>query len=129
MSIYALRVNDETIKLTFDQLNSDPGNAFAKYFSGRSNGSWMEIESEPGLFKLIQAHLRGYDIFPIPDGSVPYMNREQVLKNLLKEAETYELHGLVAKIRKAQNVQVDPTLPSQWKIVVSIIVLSMREGN
>lgn len=48
------------------------------------------------------------------------MNGKTVLKNLLKEAEKYELHGLVAKIREAQNAQVDPLL-AQWKIVVSTI--------
>jgi hypothetical protein len=119
-----LWVSGEYIQLTEDQINSDPGNAFAKYFSPSivQAGRSMNIESEPGLFRLIQAHLRGYDIFPIPDGSVPYMNGKTVLKNLLKEAETYELHGLVAKIREAQNAQVDP-LPVEWKLVVSPISL------
>lgn len=58
---------------------------------------------EPALFKLIQAHLRGYDILPIPDGYIPYMSDEVVLGNLLKEAAYYALSGLVQKIKEFQT--------------------------
>jgi hypothetical protein len=124
MEIKALNVSGQTITLTMDQINSDPGNAFAKFFS--ANDSYeMGITSEPGLFRLIQEHLMGYEIFPLTDGSVPYMSKERAMKNLLKEAERFELQGLVSKIRRAQIEQVDPTLPSQWKIVVSTIFFLM----
>jgi hypothetical protein len=128
MTTYAFLFSDKCFTLTPDQINSDPGNAFCKFFAGESGYCEMEIKSEPGLFRLIYHHLRGYDIFPILDGSVPYMSGETALKNLLKDAEEYELHGLVAKIREFQKAQAQP-LPVQWKIIVRAIDFTQWKRN
>jgi hypothetical protein len=46
----------------------------------------MEIEEELSLFRLILAHLRGYDTLPLVDQfMLPYMTKEATLNNLLNE--------------------------------------------
>jgi hypothetical protein len=128
MSIRTFFVNGKQVTLAVDQVNSDPGNAFIKFFS-TFPGNEMYIESDPGLFRLIQNHLRGYDIFPILDGAVPGMNGETALRNLLKEAERYELNGLAAKIREFQKVQPLQPIPIQWKIIVRTINFTQWKRN
>src|ERR1700761_8686895 len=105
---FAVIVSGERFTFTRSQLESDPDNFFTIYFFGSfSEASQkkheIEIEMEPALFKLIQAHLRGYNIIPIPNGYISYMSDELVLGNLLKEAEYYALGGLVQKIKKFQT--------------------------
>ncbi|CAG8669000.1 726_t:CDS:1 [Acaulospora colombiana] len=101
--IYALIVSGECFKLTKDQLESDPGNYLATYFLGdfaeATDGvQELHISKEPKLFTLIQAHLRGYTIFPIPDSIVPpYMTKETTIENLILEAEFYGLEILEEK--------------------------------
>jgi hypothetical protein len=106
---YTIIVDGERFSFTLDQLESDPGNFFASYFNGGFKEvpygtREMEIEKEPLLFRLIQAHLRGYDILPLADQFVPpYMTKEGALNNLLKEATFYGLWNLQAKIQEYQK--------------------------
>ncbi|KAG8818528.1 hypothetical protein FRC17_010803 [Serendipita sp. 399] len=106
---FTIIVSGERFVFTKDQLESDPGNYFAEYFLiGFKDVPFgtreMEIEKEPLLFKLIQAHLRGYDILPLPDQWIPpYMTREGALDNLLKEAQFYGLWNLLNKIEEFQS--------------------------
>jgi hypothetical protein len=107
-STYAIIVSGERLTFTREQFESEPNNKFTEYFFETSSQSStekreMRIEKEPTLFKLIQAHLRGYTIFPIQDGFVPYMTTDGVLENLLKEAEFYALGGRVQKLRHFQK--------------------------
>jgi len=61
------------------------------------------IEKEPLLFKLIQAHLRGYEILLLSEAGIPsYMNAETALNNLLLEAQFYCLEKLVNNITNFQ---------------------------
>jgi hypothetical protein len=106
---YTIIVSGEHFSFTLDQLESDPGNFFASYFTGGFKEvpygtREMEIEKEPLLFRLIQAHLRGYDILPLADQFVPpYMTKEGALNNLLKEATFYGLWNLQTKIQEYQK--------------------------
>lgn len=73
---YTVIVSERRFVFTRDQLESEPGNFLATYFLGgfreaRTGTKELELETEPLLFELIQAHLRGYDIFPIEDACVP----------------------------------------------------------
>lgn len=101
---FTIRVGGESFVFTRAQLESDPGNYFAEYFLiGFKDVPYgtreLEIEKEPLLFKLIQAHLRGYDILPLPDQWIPpYMTKEGALKNLYKEAQFYGLWNLQNRI-------------------------------
>jgi hypothetical protein len=81
---YTVIVSGQRFLFTHDQLQSEPGNYFAESKNGVKE---LVIEKEPLLFKLIQAHLRGYEIFPLPDSAIPsYMTREVAMTNLLREA-------------------------------------------
>jgi hypothetical protein len=106
VNIYTLVVSGEHFDLTKDQLESDPGNYFETYFLGEFQEAAegvkeLTLHKEPKLFKLIQAHLRGYDVIPLSEGSIPqYMTRETATQNLLKEALYYGLTQLQEKIEK-----------------------------
>ncbi|KIM22409.1 hypothetical protein M408DRAFT_41835, partial [Serendipita vermifera MAFF 305830] len=101
---YTILVSNEQFRFTRDQLESDPGNYFATYFFGEfaeaSQGAKeLVVEKDVHLFRLIQAHLRGYDIFPLPDAAIPpYMTKEVAIKNLHRDAQFYCLGKLEEKI-------------------------------
>jgi hypothetical protein len=103
---YAVIISGQRFTVTQDQLESEPGNYFATYFLGgfqeaSENIREIKLQKDPLLFTLIQAHLRGYDPFPIPDSFVPrYMTKEGALKNLLKDAEFFGLTRLESLIRE-----------------------------
>jgi hypothetical protein len=106
---YIIIVSGQRFVVTRDQLESEPGNYFATYFLDKfqefpNNTREIKLQKDPLLFTLIQAHLRGYDPFPIPDSSVPsYMTKEGVLKNLLKDAQYFGLTRLEELIREETN--------------------------
>ncbi|CAG8668982.1 725_t:CDS:2, partial [Acaulospora colombiana] len=135
---YTIIVNEERFVFTRDQLESDPGNYFAQYFllgfkEVPKGTREMEIEKEPLFFKLIQAHLRGYDIFPLPDPWIPsYMTKESALNNLFKEAQFYGLWNLQNKIlefqatekaNKERTKSVHRVSKKRYKLAVSILIL------
>lgn len=110
---YTIVVSGERFTFTRDQLESDSRNYFSTYFfGGFAEGSQglreLVIEKDAQLFKLIQAHLRGYEIFPLPNSAIPhYMTRQGATTNLLLEAQFYGLERLEEKIRA---VQYEPSL-------------------
>jgi hypothetical protein len=101
---YTIIVSGERLVFTRDQIESDPGNYFSTlFFGGFAEGvrgmREIAVEKEPLLFKLIQAHLRGYEILPLRDSFIPpYMTKEVALSNLLREAQFYGLQKLEEKI-------------------------------
>ncbi|CAG8768921.1 2587_t:CDS:2, partial [Acaulospora colombiana] len=68
----------------------------------------IKLHKEPKLFKLIHAHLQGYDILPLSDACIPeYMTKETALQNLLKEALYYglgELQDMIEALTQEQTV-------------------------
>jgi hypothetical protein len=133
--LYSLIVSGERFELTKAQIESDPGNYFVTLFFGdfaeADNGcTELVISKEPKLFKLIQAHLRGYIILPLPPSSIPdYMTLETTLINLLTEAQYYGLQLLVEKIEQFQLDQqriknslevAVRTSPKTYKYAVSV---------
>jgi hypothetical protein len=123
--LYSLIVSGERFELTKDQIESDPGNYFATFFFGdfaeANNGcSELVISKEPKLFKLMQAHLRGYIILPLSPSSIPdYMTPETAVINLLAEAQYYGLQLLVEKIERFRKdiIQISP---KTYKFAVSV---------
>jgi hypothetical protein len=107
--LYSIIVSGENFDFTKDQLESDPENYFTTFFFGdfaeAANGcKELVIEKEPKLFRLIQAHLRGYTILPLSPSSIPhYMTGETTMINLLVEAQYYGLRSLVEKIEEYQR--------------------------
>lgn len=117
VSKYTVVVSGQPFVFTRDQLESEPGNYFASYFLGSFDGtSELEIENEPAIFKLIQVHLRGHEVFPFPDGLIPsYMTKESFVKSLLADAKRYKLPELV---RKAEVLYQKITKEKQYKLGV-----------
>lgn len=71
----------------------------------------LVLYSDPKLFKLIQAHLCGYQVFPIPSSWVPeYMTPESALENLKRDADYYGLKRLADLVHeemvRLRNVKV-----------------------
>ncbi|KAG8767865.1 hypothetical protein FRC20_005423 [Serendipita sp. 405] len=111
-TLYIVKIGDEEFRFTQDQLDSEPGNHLAIHFlqgvDSRSNvveagNRTLLLERDPLLFKLIQAHLRGYEVLPIPDSLVPgYMTKESALENLQRDARSLGLRRLEEKLMNYQ---------------------------
>lgn len=96
---YTVIVSGERFTFTRDQLQSEPGNYFDTYFFGEfseaaNNARELRLQKEPLLFKIIQAHLRGYAPLPLPKSYVPYMTDAAALQNLLVDADFFGLQVL-----------------------------------
>jgi len=130
---YTITVSGERFVFTREQIQSEPGNYFATYFLGdfaESNNGAKElvIEKEPLLFKLIQAHLRGYEILPLADAAIPtYMTKEVALINLFRESQYYGLQRLEERINHqwpgivklaAEMPPTQASSPKAYKIAV-----------
>lgn len=102
---YTITVSGTKLVFTDDQIRSDPGNYFETYFfgdfaEGSRGARELIVEKDVQLFKLIQAHLRGYEILPLADDAIPsYMTKDAALTNLLREAQFYSLQMLVDRIQ------------------------------
>jgi hypothetical protein len=122
---YTVIVSGEKFVLTRDQIESDPGNYFASYFLGEFSEAAagtreLIVQKEPHIFKLIQAHLRGYDILPLSDKVIPWhLTKETMISNLLNEAEFYGLDLLCQKIRNHQNIRAAQLKEKKYKFAVS----------
>lgn len=102
---YTVVLSGQRFVLTREQLESEPGSYLATYFLGdfkeaADDTREMDLERDPVLFKLIQSHLRGYEIFPLADTCIPHdMTKLTTLKNLLKDAEYFGLERLAESVR------------------------------
>ncbi|KAG8799367.1 hypothetical protein FRC18_008311 [Serendipita sp. 400] len=110
--LYVVKIGDEEFRFTQDQLDSEPGNYLANHFlqgvNLRSDAAEVGdrnllLEKDPLLFRLIQAHLRGYEVLPIPDSSIPgYMTKESAVENLMRDARSLGLRRLEQKMAQYQ---------------------------
>jgi hypothetical protein len=118
-------------------LESDPTNYFAIYFLGAFAEATigireLHISKDSKLFAVIQAHLRGYDVFPIPDSFVPaYMTKETMMENLIMETRFYGLRNLETKIgefmQKATNPEPAPK-PKKYLLHMEVTLLLYPSG-
>jgi hypothetical protein len=108
---YSIIVSGEKFIFTRDQLESEPDNYFYTYFLGdfveaANNARELNLQTDASLFKLIQAHLRGYEIFPTQDACVPgYMTK----MGLRKEVDYFGLCRMVELIDEEMKAYVSPT--------------------
>jgi hypothetical protein len=139
---YTIIVSGESFKFTKEQLESDPDNEFTRYFFGSKGREasprlTLFIEAEPKLFTLIQAHLRGYPVLPIPDRLVPvYMTKNKMLTSFRHEASKYRLSKLIKYIDEYTSKgmfdksQISPTSPwsgpRAYQLGVGISIWSSR---
>jgi hypothetical protein len=132
--IYTLLVGGGRFELTREQLESDPGNYFATYFLGEFREAAegrreLRLHRDPKLFKLIHAHLQGYDILPLSDACIPeYMTKETALQNLLKEALYYglaELQDMIENLTQERlQVEVEAKKSRRYKLAVRDQILT-----
>jgi hypothetical protein len=117
MMIFA---GDQKFKLNETELQSEPDCIFMEYF--RDN-NMPDLNADAYLFSLIHAHMKGYEIFPLPSqgfpyggGSfvgesaartLPYLSKEATLKNLLRDATDFGLKNLVTKIEREMANQLE----------------------
>lgn len=102
---YTIIASGERFTFTKEQLESEPNSYFAAYFFGGVDvPNEMTLQIEPHLFRVIQAHLRGYIALPIPDACIPpYMTRTNALRNLLRDVDLFGLDRL--KILVQEEIQ------------------------
>jgi hypothetical protein len=120
--VYTLVVSDTPFVFTEEQLASEPDNKLAAILHGART---RELLAEPAIFKLVQVHLRGYEIFPLPDAAIPYyMKKDTMIANLLFEAERWQLKHLAAKIKEYRNFDIKPkeSFKKTFKLSVSDIL-------
>ncbi|KAG8767864.1 hypothetical protein FRC20_005422 [Serendipita sp. 405] len=138
-TLYIVKIGDEEFRFTQDQLDYEPGNYLANHSLQRvdskarshvveADNRTLLLEKDPVLFKLIQAHLRGYDVLPIPDALVPnYMTKESALENLQRDARSLGLRRLEDKVSTCQlnlsrGTQVKlPIVQKKYKMAVSTV--------
>jgi hypothetical protein len=101
MSVFVVKVRDETFELTEAQLAADSPSFLTTAFSGdwqeKQSGSLVLLEQHPDHFRLIVEHLSGYGLFPL-DG--PTHTHRKRLNNLKVDAEFFALEGLLRRIAK-----------------------------
>lgn len=99
-AVYTLLVDSETLTISQPHLFREPSNTLLRLFAEDPQVArhGLRIHGEPALWKLVQAHLRGYDIFPLRDGVVPYLSTVATLKSLWHICDEYKLENLKHKI-------------------------------
>jgi hypothetical protein len=119
---YRINVEGQTFLLTELELQSEPDNIFnlkrqapTALHSPHTNNDDTYIRADPNIFRLIHAHLQGYEIFPLPPQGIPFgrgitagintyrlpsLSKEATLKNLLRDASEFGLTNLVAKVEQ-----------------------------
>jgi hypothetical protein len=143
-NLYTLVVSGERFDFTPEQFATEPSNLLFVGLGGRrefhlDNESFLrrthtrELLAEPAIFKLIQAHLRGYEILPLSDAAVPhYMQKDTMVTNLLFEAERWQLKNLAERINEYLDLDLRPQGSSRktFKLSVSdILVFALLIGS
>ncbi|KAG8818527.1 hypothetical protein FRC17_010802 [Serendipita sp. 399] len=115
-AIYTVKIGDEDFGFTQDQLDSEPRNNLAVHFLDHRV---LVLEKDPQLFRLIQSHLRGYEVLPIPDTLVPhYMTKENALENLQRDARSLGLRRLEERVTQ---YQLNISRGTQIKLPVPVV--------
>jgi hypothetical protein len=107
---YTITAGGVEFYFTKVQLQSEPGN-YVYFFNEAVNGTKeLTVEKDPMLFKHIQTHLRGYKVFPIPEGFLPsYMNEITALQNLQHDADVYGLR----RLKRLVAEEIQSKIPAQ----------------
>ncbi|KAG8687846.1 hypothetical protein FRC09_013249 [Ceratobasidium sp. 395] len=122
---YTVEMRGEKFLLTRDQVEFDSPNYFTSCFLGEfteAQTRTLTLSRDPELFKIILDYLSGYDVLPLHELMIPKrMNFNAALRNLLADAQFYQLDGLVDQIdQKNQEVEgVERTLTSTYVMVVA----------
>jgi len=122
---YHIVVRGQKFILDEHQILFDSPNYFSSYFLGnfkKAAEGWRELilRRDPFLFKLVEAHLSGYPVLPLPYSLPGHMSPETAIKSLLCDAKFYGLDGLT-KLRQSLPVPSNTVSRLQVRNVNSII--------
>ncbi|KAG8757632.1 hypothetical protein FRC14_001799 [Serendipita sp. 396] len=116
---WSIIVDDVRFRLDRVQLYLEPSSYLVNHFlnaQGQSTRTEMIINGEPALWKLIQTHLRGYEILPLKDGAVPYLSKEATLASLNTIAISYGFANLQRKLQ----LEITTTRPKKYRLLVRV---------
>jgi hypothetical protein len=114
-----IKVNEQKFILSETQIYSEPESIFVDFLP---NGRAPDLDVDASIFRLIHAHLKGYEIFPLPPQGIPcgagtfdsahssmlpYLSKEATLKNLWRDATDFGLNNLVTKIEQEMAKQLE----------------------
>ncbi|KAG8790791.1 hypothetical protein FRC12_011016 [Ceratobasidium sp. 428] len=123
---YTVEMRGEKFLLTRDQVEFDSPNYFTSCFLGEfteAQTRTLTLSRDPELFKIILDYLSGYDVLPLHELMIPKrMNSNAALRNLLADAQFYQLDGLVDQIDQKNHEAegVERTLTSTYVLVVAV---------
>ncbi|KAG9124430.1 hypothetical protein FRC07_011672 [Ceratobasidium sp. 392] len=115
LDTYTVVVRGETFLLTRDQIEFDSPNYFTSCFLGEfteAQTHTLTLSRDPQLFKIIIDYLSGYDVLPLHESAIPQrMNSDAALRNLLADAQFYQLDGLINRISEDHPISKKPSNP------------------
>ncbi|GAA5858071.1 hypothetical protein JCM1840_001029 [Sporobolomyces johnsonii] len=100
---YTVIARDIPFSLSRSQIETDSPNfftaAFLEHDFAEASSRRLRVDTHPKLFALIVDYLSGYDILPLTDKTVPdTMSVDVAMKNLLKDADYFQLDSLSPKL-------------------------------
>ncbi|QRW13120.1 hypothetical protein RhiLY_12119 [Ceratobasidium sp. AG-Ba] len=112
---YAIIIRGEKFVLSQAQVEYDSPNYFTACFLGEftwSQSRALELSRDPELFKIVLNYLSGYEVLPLHESAIPKrMSSQAVLRNLLADAEFYQLDELVDQLNSAiEDIRQAPYL-------------------
>ncbi|KAG8790790.1 hypothetical protein FRC12_011015 [Ceratobasidium sp. 428] len=120
---YKVIMRGETFLLTRDQIEFDSPNYFTSCFLGEFSEAktrTLTLSRDPKLFKIILDYLSGYDVLPLHESVIPErMGLDVALRNVLADAQFYQLDGLVDQINQENQAteEVEETLASPYAMI------------
>ncbi|KAG8752283.1 hypothetical protein FRC12_012042 [Ceratobasidium sp. 428] len=123
---YTVEMRGEKFLLTRDQVEFDSPNYFTSCFLGEfteAQTRTLTLSRDPELFKIILNYLSGYDVLPLHELMIPkQMNSNAALRNLLADAQFYQLDGLVDQIdEENQAVKKAEQAPASTSTYVMVV--------
>lgn len=114
--LFLVEVQEQRFTLSKEELLSEPGNGLIdRLLKPDARRDWetgfpiVFLDTDPNLFRLTHAHLKGLEIFPLlaqgvslwanTETSPIYLGSDATLKNLLRDAEDFGFKTLCGKIR------------------------------
>jgi len=106
---YHIIVRGEKFILDKHQILFDSPNYFSSYFLGdfkeaAEGQRQLILRRDPFLFKLVEAHLSGYPVLPLPCSLPAHMSPETAIEGLLCDAQFYGLDGLIKYLQSHKTV-------------------------
>ncbi|KAG9124429.1 hypothetical protein FRC07_011671 [Ceratobasidium sp. 392] len=129
---YTVVMRGQDFLLTRDQIEFDSPNYFTSCFLGEfteAQTRTLTLSRDPDLFKIVIDHLSGYDVLPLHDSVIPQrMNSDAALRNLLADAQFYQLDGLMDRINRLKNQEADQEEESNLASPYVMIAMGYTKG-